>query len=155
MDQSLRRRVALLERENRIFRIMGISVLLASIGASLIGAKAEDAPKPIRASSLEIVDEAGNSRVVLQAIAGIPQVSLTGPDEKRLLLAVDSRPHISLLDQKREAAVHVTLMKDYSTLSLDSKNGSLVLNTFDNGEPNLVLTDKKGRTVWQAGKLQK
>ncbi len=139
---TLVERLERVERENRCWKIIGISVMTIIALALLMGAARPRVQNEVRARQFTLVNKEGKVRGLLGFSAvGSPTLLLfdnpiltlfDSEQRPRARLAVESGgwPRLSLYDkgQRRRAALQV----------------------FPGGSPGLTLRDKDGKITWKA-----
>ena len=134
MNDGLGRRVAKLERENRLLRMGGLIVILLALSGILMGQNAPDVvPDVIKAQSFMLVDKKGNVRAALH---------LPGEDTV----------HLSFWDKELKERVQLSLSPDgISRLLLRDQLGNIrALVVVDKGgSPIMMLLDEKGKGIWR------
>ena len=154
-ENALEARIAQLEQGQSRLRRITIALFAALVAAAGLGMAADQKPdQTIVAKSLQLVDNQGRLRVLINARAGVSLL-----DEKsrpRAVLSIDgSGPGLALYGKSSQVGAILNVNSDGPALAMRDNGGHTraMLTAIDHG-PALILSDEHDReriTLIQSG----
>jgi hypothetical protein len=149
--RSMEARVARLERECRRWRLAGV----VAVGIALVAGAAQKPPDVVRARRLEVVDDKGRGRVVLEAaddVTGMVLKDRTGRPAAWLGLYDDDSPALNFLRAgDGELVACLRLMNGRTPgLFLVGQDGREAYMAVPKSGPTLQMKGAKGEVLFRA-----